>query len=110
MKRFIALLLLVASLGAVVAAEKKPAAPEKLIWKAGVATVVLTPQSDIWMAGYASRKEPSEGTEQDLFAKALAIQDQDGNRVLFITLDLMGRQSGSLNRVLPIITVACKAT
>jgi len=28
----------------------------------------------------------------------------------FVTLDLMGRQSGSLNRVLPIITVAYKAT
>ena len=28
----------------------------------------------------------------------------------FITLDLMGRQSGSLNRALPIITLACKTT
>jgi hypothetical protein len=29
------------------------------------------------MAGYAARKEPSDGTEQDLFAKALA------NRVIY---------------------------
>lgn len=42
------------------------------------------------MAGYAARKEPSEGTEQELFAKALAIEDQKGQRVVFITLDLIG--------------------
>ncbi len=28
----------------------------------------------------------------------------------FVTLDLKGRQTGSLNRVLPIVTVACKTT
>ena len=44
----------------------------------------------MFMAGYAARKEPSEGTEQDLFAKALAIEDQGGTRVVFITLDLIG--------------------
>jgi hypothetical protein len=42
------------------------------------------------MAGYASRKEPAEGTEQDLFGKALAIQDSAGNSVVLITLDLIG--------------------
>ena len=42
------------------------------------------------MAGYAGRKEPAEGTEQDLFAKAIAIEDRVGNRVVFVTLDLIG--------------------
>ena len=42
------------------------------------------------MAGYAARKEPSEGAEQELFAKALAIEDRAGKRVVFITLDLIG--------------------
>jgi hypothetical protein len=42
------------------------------------------------MAGYAARKKPAEGTVQDLFAKALALEDQQGNHLVFVTLDLIG--------------------
>lgn len=43
------------------------------------------------MSGYAGRKNnPSEGTEQDLFAKALAIEDEEGNRLVIVTTDLIG--------------------
>ena len=42
------------------------------------------------MAGYAGRKEPAEGTEQELLAKALALEDRDGQRVVFLTMDLIG--------------------
>ena len=42
------------------------------------------------MAGYAARKKPAEGKVQDLFAKSLAIQDEQGNRLVFVTLDLIG--------------------
>ena len=59
-------------------------------WKAGAATVKITPDRRLYMAGYAARKEPAEGTEQDLFAKALAMEDAQGNRVVLITLDLIG--------------------
>jgi hypothetical protein len=59
-------------------------------WKAGVAAAVITPKCPLPMAGYAGRKEPAEGTEQELFAKALAIQDRDGKRVVILTLDLIG--------------------
>jgi neutral ceramidase len=59
-------------------------------WKAGAASAVITPKTPLRMSGYAGRKEPAEGTEQDLFAKAIAIEDRDGNRVVFITLDLIG--------------------
>lgn len=60
-------------------------------WKAGVASVVITPEEPLPMAGYASRKDkPAEGTEQDLFAKALAIEDENGNRAVVITTDLIG--------------------
>ncbi|WP_203545339.1 neutral/alkaline non-lysosomal ceramidase N-terminal domain-containing protein [Candidatus Laterigemmans baculatus] len=61
-----------------------------LQWKAGAASAKITPDRRLYMAGYASRKEPAEGTEQDLFAKALAMEDREGNRVVFITLDLIG--------------------
>jgi hypothetical protein len=66
------------------------AAEPPLAWKAGTATAKITPQQAMLMAGYAARKEPSQGTEQDLFAKALMIEDSDGKRVAFITLDLIG--------------------
>ncbi len=59
-------------------------------WKIGVATVKVTPQKMLFMAGYASRKKPAEGTVQELFAKALALQDEQGNRLVFVTLDLIG--------------------
>ena len=59
-------------------------------WKAGVASAKITPDRRMRMAGYSGRKEPAEGTEQDLFAKSLAIEDDRGNRVVLITLDLIG--------------------
>ena len=59
-------------------------------WKVGTASVKITPERRLHMAGYAGRKEPAEGTEQDLFGKAIAIEDRDGNRVVMVTLDLIG--------------------
>jgi hypothetical protein len=66
------------------------AAEGALEWKVGAAAAVITPQESMLMAGYAVRKEPSEGTEQQLFGKALAIEDRGGKRVVIITLDLIG--------------------
>ena len=59
-------------------------------WKAGTATVVITPDEPMWMAGYAARDKPAEGTVQDLFAKALALEDREGNRLVIVTADLIG--------------------
>jgi hypothetical protein len=64
-------------------------AQEPTTWKAGVASVKITPEGPIWMAGYASRKKPSEGVAADLFAKALAIEDSRGTRLVIVTLDLV---------------------
>ena len=41
-------------------------------WRAGVATVDITPRQSLWMAGFAARTQPSQGTAQPLHAKALA--------------------------------------
>lgn len=59
-------------------------------WKAGVARVVITPQEPMWMSGYAARNKPAEGKLHDLWAKALALEDADGNRIVLVTLDLVG--------------------
>jgi hypothetical protein len=45
------------------------------------------------MAGYASRKKPSEGVLADLYAKALAVEDSRGHRGLVLTVDVIGFNS-----------------
>jgi len=73
---------------AIAAAE--PSADAKAEWKVGVARVKITPEHSMWMAGYAARKKPSEGVAQDLFAKALAVEDATGRRIVIVTTDLIG--------------------
>ena len=58
-------------------------------WKAGVASVEITPQTSMWMAGFGSRTKPSEGIVQPLNAKALALADAQGGRFVFVTMDLL---------------------
>ncbi|QDU52836.1 neutral/alkaline non-lysosomal ceramidase N-terminal domain-containing protein [Gimesia panareensis] len=89
MYRFSLCLVFVFSLSSLVAAGESDS-QKTLEWKAGAASAKITPAKPLKMAGYAGRKEPAEGTEQDLYAKALAVEDQQGNRVVFLTLDLIG--------------------
>ena len=58
-------------------------------WKAGTASVVITPEELMWMAGYAARDKPAEGKIHDLNATALAVQDDQGTRLVIVTLDLI---------------------
>ncbi|NUQ66372.1 MAG: neutral/alkaline non-lysosomal ceramidase N-terminal domain-containing protein [Pirellulales bacterium] len=84
--RFIGLLSVTCLLGAISARADEP----KRAWKAGTASVVITPEQPMWMAGYASRDKPSEGKVHDLSARALAIEDGQGTRLVIVTLDLIG--------------------
>lgn len=59
-------------------------------WKAGVARVNITPEKPMWMAGYGGRDHPAEGKLHDLWAKALVMEDANGNQAVLITLDLLG--------------------
>jgi hypothetical protein len=68
-------------------------------WKAGVVKVKITPEEPIWMAGYGSRVHPSEGTLVDLWAKALAIQDAKGKKVVLVTTDILGFPQKMSNRI-----------
>jgi hypothetical protein len=68
-------------------------------WKAGAASVVITPSEPLWMAGYGSRTAPAEGKETDLHAKALVLEDASGKRGLILTLDLVGIDRGFATRV-----------
>jgi len=59
-------------------------------WKAGLSKTVITPDENIWMAGYAARNQPPNGKIHDLWAKAIALEDSLGNRSILVTLDLIG--------------------
>ena len=56
-------------------------------WSAGVARVQVTPTEPIFMKGYGSRTKPSEGVRQDLYVKALALQDETGATSVLVTSD-----------------------
>jgi len=60
------------------------------IFRAGVASTVITPEQPMWMSGYAARTKPSEGKVHDLHAKALALEDSQGKRLVIVTVDLLG--------------------
>lgn len=57
-------------------------------WRAGTGREKITPPAGLWMTGYAVRDHPAEGTAQDLWTKALAVQDPSGQRGVLITMDL----------------------
>ncbi|MBE7500918.1 MAG: neutral/alkaline non-lysosomal ceramidase N-terminal domain-containing protein [Verrucomicrobiales bacterium] len=59
-------------------------------FEVGVARVSITPPTPFWMSGYAARTHPSEGVLAELWAKALAFRDPQGQRVVLVTTDLIG--------------------
>jgi hypothetical protein len=59
-------------------------------WKAGLAAVKITPEEPVQMSGYASRTKPFEKVNDDLWARALALEDGKGNRAVLVTSDLIG--------------------
>ncbi len=59
-------------------------------FKAGIGKRIITPALPIWMSGYAARTKPAQGVVLDLWAKALAIEDGHGRRVVIVTTDLIG--------------------
>ena len=60
------------------------------LWKAGVASSDITPTQRLWAAGYASRTNMIDGKATSLWVKALALEDKEGNRGVFVTSDLLG--------------------
>ncbi|MCU0960517.1 MAG: neutral/alkaline non-lysosomal ceramidase N-terminal domain-containing protein [Pirellulaceae bacterium] len=59
-------------------------------WRVGVARVNITPDEPLWMAGYASRTHEAVGTFCELWVRACALEDPDGERNVLVSLDLVG--------------------
>ena len=90
-------------LGLALLAQLRAAVPETG-WRAGAGREKITPPAGLWMTGYATRDRPADGTSLDLWAKALAFADPDGNRGVLITLDLCGIGREITDRVTTEIT------
>lgn len=67
-------------------------------WQAGVARAVITPETDVWLAGYGTKRSP-DGKLHELWMKALALQDADGRRAVLITSDFQGVPRSMSDRV-----------
>jgi len=59
-------------------------------WRVGLGRVCTTPDPPTWLYGYAceSRYRPFDGKLQDVYAKAMALEDAQGGRGLLITIDV----------------------
>jgi neutral ceramidase len=64
-------------------------------WKAGVAAVRITPDKPLVLLGYPDRAGPFTKVSQDIWAKAIAIEDPAGHRAVIVTGDLVGFQAAN---------------
>ncbi|MHC4736951.1 MAG: neutral/alkaline non-lysosomal ceramidase N-terminal domain-containing protein [Planctomycetota bacterium] len=56
--------------------------------KAGFAKIDITPPVGVWLSGYASRNKPSEGISDELYAKAMVLDDGQ-NKIAIVSADLL---------------------
>lgn len=85
---------------------RSPAADEPT-WTAGIARAKITPEKLFWMAGYAARDRPAEGTLHDLWLKVLALQTPAGHRAVVVTSDLLGWPKGMYENVCAELKTRC---
>ncbi len=76
------------------------AAPE---WRAGSATIDITPDHSLWMAGFAARTEASQGVALPLHAKALALECGNHPATVLVTTDLLGVTARMTDRVAALV-------
>jgi neutral ceramidase len=90
MRRVVFLCAVTVLANAVIAAERSATEPSAKGFEAGVARKAITPDGPVWMSGFAFRKHVSEGVLHDLWAKALALRDPNGERFVMVTIDVIG--------------------
>ena len=85
--RWILLVLCLAGVGSFVRPVR--AADKPAVLRCGIAKADITPTKPVRMAGYASRKELSQGVHDPLSARVVAFEYR-GNRVVLVSLDNLG--------------------
>jgi len=59
-------------------------------FRAGAARKIITPETPVWLSGYASRNAPATEILNDLWTKALVISEDDKISVIIVTMDVIG--------------------
>src|SRR4051794_7673923 len=80
-------LLLLAAVSLLLSIASPAADPSRLV---GAASVDITPDYPVRMSGYGSRREPNAGVAQHIFAKALAIGNDEEEPAVLVTVDNCG--------------------
>lgn len=80
------------------AASVAPAAAEPATLRAGVASCDITPTRPVMLAGYASRKELSQGVHDPLSARVVSFEN-GGQRLVLVSCDLIGFYYGSVEPI-----------
>ena len=60
-----------------------------LSYRAGAASVCITPEEPLWLAGYAARTAPARDKISDLFASALVLEDGAGQRFVIASAEII---------------------
>lgn len=71
------------------ALEEAMSSADNTAWMAGVSRRVLTPNTDVWLAGYGTKRSIEEKLH-DIWVKVLALKSKDGKRVVMATTDNQG--------------------
>jgi len=72
--------------------------PQSYQWQIGISKALITPQNDVWLAGYG-RKRVAYGKIHDLWAKVIALKDASGQKVVMVTTDHMGMSKTVYERI-----------
>lgn len=75
--------------------------------RAGAAEIDITPPPGITMAGYSKEGKRGKGCYGHLFARALYLQDAQGEAVAFCTIDLLSGSRYLLEKVASLTAPAC---
>ena len=59
-------------------------------FRAGTARSKITPELPVWLSGFSARTHTANFVRQDIWAKALALDDGKGGRIVIVTTDLIG--------------------
>jgi len=58
-------------------------------WNVGTATRAITPEQSMRMSGFANRTEKSDGKLSDIYAKAIAFEDDNGGRAVVLNAEIL---------------------
>src|SRR3954471_19068901 len=64
-----------------------PMSSDTFTYRAGAASVCITPDEPLWLAGYAVRTAPARGKGTELFASAWAFEDEAGQGFVIASLE-----------------------